>query len=169
MYDPELKYCPSCEDEYRAEIEKCAECECPLLSGTEMASHKNEPREQSNPQGELRPDDDLVVVRHGPMAEMKTYKKILEQSGFAALLAGDESSCGKGCCGGNFDLVVRREEASGAVRIIEDEIRRTSVIEVDHEIPEDSFFDPLAKGNTCPACGHHFSGGVICPDCGLCF
>ena len=170
MYDPELKYCPSCEDEYQAEIEKCAECECLLLSGSEMVSHKNLPQEQRTVlQGELRPDDDLVVVRHGPMAEMKSYKKILAQTGIAAFLVGDENSCGKGCCGGNFDLVARREEAPGAIRIIEDEIRRTSVIDVDHEIPEGSFFDPLAKDNTCPACGHSFSGGVVCPDCGLCF
>jgi len=170
MYDQDLKYCPVCEDEYRAEIEKCAVCECALLSGGEMISRKDMHLDQNTiRRGELSPDDELVVVRHGPMAEMKSYKMILGQKGITALLAGDETSCGKGCCGGNFDLEVRREEALGAIRIIEDEIRRTSIIEAEHEIPADHVFDPLAKDNTCPACGHRFSGGVSCPDCGLCF
>ena len=169
MYEEELKYCPICEDEYRAEIEKCAACGISLLSGSEMLSQKDRPRQQVAGQGELGPDDDLVVVRHGPMAEMKSYKEILAVQGVAALLAGDENSCGKGCCAGNFDLVVRREEAAGAVQVIEDEIRRTAVIETEHEISADQVFDPLAGNNTCPACGHQFSGGVECPDCGLCF
>ena len=169
MYEDELKYCPSCEDEYRAEIEKCAACGISLLSGSEMLSRKDLPRQQITSSGELGPDDDLVVVRHGPMAEMKSYKKILAEQGVAALLAGDENSCGKGCCAGNFDLVVRREEATGAVQSIENEIRRTSVIDTEHQIPADQVFDPLAGNNTCPACGHQFAGGVTCPDCGLCF
>jgi hypothetical protein len=169
MYEEELKYCPICEDEYRAEIEKCAACGCSLLNGREMLSRNDLPREQVTSRGELGPDDDLVVVRHGPMAEMKSYKKILAVQGVSALLAGDENSCGKGCCAGNFDLVVRREEAAGAVQAIENEIRRTSVIETEHEISGDQVFDPLAGNNTCPACGHQFAGGVECPDCGLCF
>jgi hypothetical protein len=170
MYDPDYKYCPSCGDEFQPEIKECAECGVLLLGGQEMKSRQSKPgRDSVTVHRELQPGDDLVVVRHGPMAEMKAYKKILGGSGVSALLAGDESSCGKGCCAGNFDLVVRREEAPGAIQIIEDEIRRTSVIDVEHEVQGDSFFDPLAKDNTCPACGYRFSGGVVCPDCGLCF
>ena len=170
MYDPEYNYCPSCKDEYRPDIEKCAGCGVLLLSGSEMNSRSGSAKEHADGNlNELQPDDDLVVVRSGPNAEIKGYMSVLAESGFAALLASDESSCGKGCCGGNLDLLVRREDAAGAIRIIEDEISRTAIIDIDHDVQEESCFDPLAKNNTCPACGHSFSGGVVCPDCGLCF
>ena len=34
--DPDLQYCPSCNDEYRAEIHVCAACGIDLLSGEQM-------------------------------------------------------------------------------------------------------------------------------------
>ena len=33
--DPELKYCPVCDDEYRADIKMCAVCAVELISGLE--------------------------------------------------------------------------------------------------------------------------------------
>ncbi|MCW5200967.1 hypothetical protein VU07_04100, partial [Desulfobulbus sp. F4] len=34
--EPELKYCPKCGDEYRAEIIACAACAVSLISGREV-------------------------------------------------------------------------------------------------------------------------------------
>lgn len=170
MFEPELKYCPECNDEYRADIEKCPVCECELLTGHEMIARDGAQQEQKAARsGEFSAEDELVAVKHGPLAEMKVYEKLLNRERICTLLAGDESSCGKGCCGGNFDLVVKQEEAREALQIIEAEIRRTAVIDSVENGSSDSVFDPLASDNTCPACGHQFSGGMECPDCGLCF
>jgi len=170
MFEPELKYCPKCNDEYRADIEKCHVCECQLLPGQEMIARDDKQQAKKiDRSGELHADDDLVAVKHGPLAEMKVYEELLNRDHIATVLAGDDSSCGKGCCAGNFDLVVRREEANDALRIIDAEIRRTAVIDSVEHGTIDSVFDPLASDNTCPACGHQFSGGMECPDCGLCF
>lgn len=171
MFETDLNYCPKCQDEYRADIKICPACACDLLPGNEMiARAEKQQQKMADRQGELRPDDELVKVKHGPLAEMKVYEELLNRERIHTVLAGDESSCGKGCCGGNFDLVVRREEAHDAVQIIEAEIRRTAVL--DSPVAQGgngAVFDPLAADNTCPACGHQFSGGMECPDCGLCF
>jgi len=170
MFEAELKYCPKCNSEYRPEIVICPACQCDLISGRELlARHDEQQKERDGRRVELSADDDLVTVRRGALAEMRVYEELLAKERIGSLLAGDESSCGKGCCGGSFDLIVRREDAHDAVEIIEAEIRRTAVIDVDGPGPNDSVFDPLASENTCPACGHCFSGGTECPDCGLCF
>ena len=130
MFESDLNYCPQCQDEYRADIEKCPVCACDLLAGNEMiARAEKQQQKMAGRLGELSPDDELVVVRRGPLAEMKVYEELLNRDRICTVLAGDESSCGKGCCGGNFDLVVRREEAHDAVQIIEAEIRRTAVLD----------------------------------------
>lgn len=170
MFEPDLKYCPQCKDEYISSIEKCHDCGCILLTGGEMsASGENQRGKRAQRLGELGPDDELVVVRRGPLPEMKVYEELLRADSIATALAGDESSCGKGCCASSFDLVVRREEAADAMQIIEAEIRRTAVIDSTANATSDSVFDPLAANNICPACGHRFTGGMECPDCGLCF
>ncbi|MCA1766159.1 MAG: hypothetical protein LC633_07950 [Desulfobulbaceae bacterium] len=133
-----------------------------------LAEKEKQQRKIMERGGELTADDELVAVRSGPLAEMKGYEQVLAKERISAMLTGDESSCGKGCCGGNCNLVVRREEARDAVMIIEAEIRRTAVIDTVAGSAE-SVFDPLSAENICPACGHGFSGGTECPDCGLCF
>jgi hypothetical protein len=170
LFDHELKYCPECNDEYRADIEKCHVCQCKLLTGGEMiVRHQEQLDRKSVRLGALHADDELVGVRRGPLAEMKEYEGLLNREGICTVLAGDDSSCGKGCCAANFDLLVRREEAYDATQIIAAEIRRTAVIDAVEPGADESVFDPLAARNTCPACGHCFSGGTECPDCGLCF
>lgn len=171
MFEQDLNYCPQCQDEYRADIDKCPVCACDLLPGSEMIAREEKLQQKmAGRSGELSPDDELVAVKRGPLAEMKVYEELLNRERICTVLAGDESSCGKGCCAGTFDLVVRREEAQDALQIIETEIRRTAVIDSGvHGAVGDSVFDPLASDNTCPACGHEFSGGMECPDCGLCF
>ncbi|MBU0674562.1 MAG: hypothetical protein KJ950_07975 [Proteobacteria bacterium] len=168
-FDPELKYCPKCKDEYRAEIERCAGCGDRLLSGLEMLNgmevRKSRKSQRSNT---LSPEDDLVKVSRGPLNDMKVYRMLLEGEGIATLLAGDDKSCGKGCGCGNFDLVVRRSDGADAMRMIEDEIRRTTRL-ADHQHEGDSVYDASAKEVVCPACGHRFATAAECPDCGLCF
>ena len=114
MIDPELKYCPKCKDEYRAEIVACGVCGAALLSGAELLDRQRLGAEKrATRKGELSEADDLVGVRRGPLGEMRIYEQLLKAEGIASLLAGDDRSCGKGCCPSNFDLVVRRERLSG--------------------------------------------------------
>jgi uncharacterized Zn ribbon protein len=170
MIDPELKYCPKCKDEYRAEIIVCAACEATLLTGLEMLARQREGEgKRSSRKGSLTETDDLVAVRRGPLGELRAYEQLLKAEGIATLMAGDEKSCGKGCCAGNFDLVVRREDAAEAVKLIEAEIRRTAQIDIGSACHHDAVFHDEAVETTCPACGHKFPPSPECPDCGLCF
>lgn len=170
MIDPELKYCPRCKDEYRAEIVACAACEVPLISGVEMQARQWAGAERrTTRKGELRDDDELVSVRRGPLPEMRAYELVLQREGIATMLAGDQKSCGKNCCPSNFDLVVRREEAAEAVQLIAAEIRRTAPLDGPGGSHHEAVFHDEAAETVCPACGHRFPTGPECPDCGLCF
>ena len=62
MVDLDLKYCPQCNDEYRAEIEKCAVCGVDLLTGAQKIAMEEERRKKPKKRtAELSPDDDLVA------------------------------------------------------------------------------------------------------------
>lgn len=170
MIDPQLKYCPSCNDEYRAEIIVCAVCETPLLTGSELLERQRAGMAKRGARkGVLREDDELVSVRRGVLAEMRAYEQVLQREGIATMLAGDNKSCGKGCCPSNFDLLVRREEAAEAVQLIAEEIRRTAPHDGPGGLHHDAVFHDEAAETTCPACGHKFPPAPECPDCGLCF
>ncbi|MBU0482325.1 MAG: hypothetical protein KKG47_14630 [Proteobacteria bacterium] len=169
MYEHDLKYCPDCNDEYRAEIEKCGMCGGPLFTGLEMeARSAARKKRMAGPVAELSIDEELVVIRRGKLAEIKVFEKLLAEQHIGTLLAGDENSCGKGCCGGNFDLVVRREDAEEASHLIDEEIR-CDAIGADGNSHGDAVFNPEVAESTCPACGHVFKTAPECPDCGLCF
>jgi len=170
MFDPELKYCPKCNDEYRSEIFACAVCEATLLTGIEMLARQRAGEEKrASRKGELSETDEMVAVRRGPLGEIRTYEQLLKVEGIATLVVGDEHACGKGCCPSNFDLVVRREEGPEALKLIEAEIRRTSRIDTESADHHDAIFNSEAAETVCPACGHKFPPAPECPDCGLCF
>jgi len=170
MIDPELKYCPTCKDEYRPEILVCAVCDVTLLQGAELLERQRAGQEKRTARkGEFRGDDELVSVRRGPLPEMRAYERVLQREGIATMLASEDKSCGKGCCPSNFDVLVRREEAAEAVQLIAAEIRRTAPLDGPGGSHHDAVFHDEASETTCPACGHKFAPAPECPDCGLCF
>lgn len=172
MYDPELKYCPKCKDEYRADIENCAACGIELLTGEAMADYVNNSlKKRQSRKGDLTPDDDIVTIHKGTLADMRCLEQDLQEEHIGYLIAGDEpGGCGQGCCASNFYLQVRREDAGDAFTIIEKQFSRTTGLN-DFDLSNvDSVFNPDAGMAVCPACGFTFqTSTTTCPECGLCF
>lgn len=172
MIDPELKYCLQCNDEYMPQIENCGVCGMKLVSGQEvLAREEARNRKLSSRASRITADDDLVSIRQGPLADMKRMEALLQSERIAALLVGDENSCGKGCsCATSFILQVRREDAQDALMVLAEEFRRSTALEYHDITHADSIFNPLAAEVVCPACGHCFPPAAgSCPDCGLQF
>ena len=169
--DPELKYCPQCNDEYRADIIECASCSVELLSGSQVL----EIEEQNNSSQaarsmDIHPDDELVDIRKGAVLEIKQVQALLKREGFPSLVAGDSQSCGKGCCGTDVLLRVRRSDIDDIIPIFHREhISATGLHE--HDMSHvDAVYNPSAGEATCPACGCSFTTrNMTCPDCGLHF
>lgn len=174
IIDPELRYCPSCNDEYMPRIEICAACKMKLLSGEELLARQEAKKRKFAARGSRITDEEQVVsIRQGPLADMKHAESLLRGEHIPTVLAGDEKSCGKRCGGGcasTFILQVRPEDAQEALEILAEDFRRTTALD-HHDISHaGSIFDPLAAVAVCPACGYRFPPSTgACPDCGLQF
>lgn len=169
--DPELKYCPVCNDEYRAEIVVCASCEVELLPGEKFIElkHGNVP-ERSNRSMELSPDDELVLLRSGSLLEMKQMRSLLAKEMIPSLLVNEDANCGKGCCGSNFLLQIRLQDSQDALAILARDFQQSTSLESYDVSNVDAVFDSTAEQTICPACGHSFAPTTLtCPDCGLHF
>ena len=173
MIDPELKYCPKCNDEYRAEIVICAACRVPLLTGREKLDMEAAARKKLTSRvAHIGPDDDTVIIQKGSLSDLKYFEGLLAAENIGAIITGEGNSCGKGCCGSssNCFLQVRRDDAEDAVAIIEAEYRRSTALDHHDLSCADAVFDENASEAVCPACGHRFATSqTTCPDCGLCF
>ena len=175
MIEPDLKYCPQCNDEYRAEIEQCAACSVALITGREKREMEETRRRQLESRaGTLDPDDDLVAIRRGPLAEMRSIEELLKQHRIASLLVGDKSTCGKDRFGNVlatptvYDIQVRHEDAVEAMHILEAEHRKATCLDQHDQPGVDAVYNPAVGLASCPACGHTFSTTeTACPDCGL--
>ncbi|MBC8208499.1 MAG: hypothetical protein H8E79_04965 [Desulfobulbaceae bacterium] len=173
--DPELMYCPTCNDEYRSDMTLCAVCEVDLISGDQRLAQEQALNDTlASRTMEISPDDDLVPLRKGVLLEMKNLQNILAKERIPALITSDESSCGKSCgkgCGGTeLNLLIRREDAQAAIDILARDFREKTSLD-DHDLTHVSkVYDRGAAQAVCPACGCSFTtSNPTCPDCGLCF
>lgn len=170
MIEHDLQYCPRCRDEYRQEITRCAACAIPLISGAELLGLEGSRSGSRNARkGALGPDDELVVLQQGSLADLKPIQALLAGERIGVLISGDQQACGKGCCGPKLHLQVRREDAADALALLAEEHRRTTGL-AGHEMSfAEAVFDPGAGEAVCPACGFTFATiSAVCPDCGLC-
>ena len=95
IIDPELKYCPKCNDEYRAEITTCAACEVELLTGVQMQELEQQKQQNRTARNmKLSPDDEMVNIRKGPVMQMKELQILLEREGIPSLAVKEGGSCG---------------------------------------------------------------------------
>ncbi len=170
-YDEDLKYCPQCQDEYRADIEKCAACAVALLSGAEMQERLNRSLQARNSRrGALTVDDDIVTIHKGPLADLQKFEKAFAAENIGMMIVGDEGGCNKGCCPSTFFLQVRREDAQDAYAMVQEDFQKITSLE-DHDTSHcHAVFSQDASHANCPACGFEFeTSTTTCPDCGLCF
>jgi len=173
--DPELKYCPECNDEYRAEITRCAGCEVELLTGEELTEQLEARRKKLESRSlEISPDDDLVPIRRGGLPGMQHLAQLLEKENIGSLLVGDMNTCAKDRFGNTgshpttYDFQVRSEDAAEALHIIEAEHRKETHLDHHDNTNGDFIFNHAAQVAKCPACGHTFpTSENACPDCGL--
>ncbi len=169
--EDELKYCPGCRDEYRAEIETCAACNLQLLTGTAMRALLEEKQQgRAGRSTEISPDDELVDIRKGPVMQMKELQQVLAAQSLPSLTVKEASGCGKGCCGTDLVLRVRMADIQDVMAILEEEHIRSTGLS-DHDTSHaGAVFNTHAEQATCPACGCTFPTTTpTCPDCGLCF
>lgn len=169
--DLDMKYCPSCGDEYRPTLTECAVCGAVLISGDEkhagVAAHKVALAARNM---KIAQDEKLVAIRKGSVNDLKNLQKILAGSGVPSLLASDSESCGKGCCGPELFLQIREVDADTATEILAKDFIRSTALDSHDLSNAAAVIDVQASQTTCPACGCKFSPTVgACPECGLCF
>jgi len=172
IIDPELKYCPICNDEYRAEIVTCVACNIELLTGTQMQELEQQKQQKKAARNmQLSPDDEMVNIRKGPVLQMKELQILLEREGIPSLtIKEDSGGCGKGCCGTELLLRVRMSDVQEVFAILEQEHVRSTALEEHDTTYAGAVFNTAAEKATCPACGCSFpTTESTCPDCGLCF
>ncbi len=165
--DPELKYCLTCREEYRADITLCAHCGESLVSGTEVL----EKDQKSSQLQDIVPGEPLVAIRKGAAIQIKQLHAYLATEGIVSLVTADPDSCGKGCCGGaELLLEVREDELTEALAALKKEHQKATGLADFDQTFTDAVYNPQAEQATCPACGFTFStSSTCCPDCGLCF
>ncbi|MDJ0624318.1 MAG: hypothetical protein QNJ17_15225, partial [Desulfocapsaceae bacterium] len=70
MFDDELKYCPLCYDEYRAEINLCAACDVTLLSGAQMQAKSKSGSETLEKLAVILESDALIPLMKGRVLDL---------------------------------------------------------------------------------------------------
>jgi len=170
--DPEMNYCPVCNDEYRGDIEKCAVCEIELIPGSEkLAEMQKREHVLASRSMEISVEDELVTLRKGQLKDIKQLKKLLAQERIPAILAGDEQSCGKGCCGQEMYLQTRLSDVESAMAVLNQDFLTSTSLSSHDLTHADAIFVQGAESSVCPGCGCRFSpdAEMNCPECGLSF
>ncbi|MBW1635422.1 MAG: hypothetical protein JRJ68_04020 [Deltaproteobacteria bacterium] len=170
--DPEMNYCPLCGDEYRVAGKRCAACDVELISGAEKLAQVQKVKQLvAGRSMELTADDELVNLRKGMLNDMKQLQSLLAGERIPAVLVSDDSSCGKGCCGTEMYLQVRKNDTEPALAVLAKDFMETTSLSSHDLTHVDAVFVQEAESNVCPACGCQFSskGQMNCPECGLCF
>ena len=169
--DPDLKYCPKCDEEYRAEMATCATCNVELIGGQERIAQEEAVKQKKDARSmNISNDDELANIRKGSLHDMKQLQTLLAGENIPSLLAGEGGSCGKGCCGTDLYLQIKVSDGEDAMRVLADDFKEKTALDSHDLSTAHAVFDTGAENSTCPACGFSFStSSSTCPDCGLCF
>jgi hypothetical protein len=188
-----VKVCRDCGEEYRPEIERCADCGGELVAGD--LAEDGHPRSRSGPDAEAEddrpPGDYRPIAWAATAAELTRRADALVEAGLPFYLRPRESSPGERS---GYEIRVRREEWPQALAAFESAVGVAAVASRgehdEHHDGEDGgeADDPTVDGVTadappasgasdssadegrCPACSAHVTPGAAeCPDCGLSF
>ncbi len=86
---PEMRYCPDCGDEYRAEIRQCASCNIPLISEAEKREQlRLGDRAFDGRSMDITAQDQRVAIRQGKLRDLKPLRMLLTQERIPTLLSG---------------------------------------------------------------------------------
>nr|WP_320011836.1 hypothetical protein [uncultured Desulfobulbus sp.] len=167
--DPELKYCPQCADEYRADIVICADCQVPLVLGETMLEAQAVGESETSSSLVIAPNEAVVSIRRGPLLQLKELQRVVQGKGLAARLVKEEGG-GCGCKGPEVLLQVREQDLQRVMAVLSDDYFQSTGLN-DHDIEHvGAVFDDEHEETNCPACGTRFATSqTTCPDCGLCF
>lgn len=89
-YDADLKYCPTCRDEYRAEVESCATCKITLLTGREMADFVGQIQAaRAKRRGDLTADDDIVTIHKGALGDLQRLAELFAAENIGMAIVSD--------------------------------------------------------------------------------
>ncbi|MDP3480273.1 MAG: hypothetical protein Q8R88_10910 [Desulfoprunum sp.] len=170
--DPELQYCPSCGDEYRADFKRCAVCQIDLISGVQkLALLQHNDRQAVNRSMEIKAEDKLITLRKGQVNDIKYFQKILADQRIPSIIGGEADACRKGCRGGpELHLQIREADGQDAMVVLAHDFKNSTALD-SHDLSHiHAAFDPRAAKTACPACGSQFAPTTTtCPECGLCF
>jgi len=78
IIDPELNYCPSCREEYRADIASCADCGIALISGHQMRTLHGAGARPGRSMV-IAEDEPVCTVRKGGLQAIKELQTYLHQ------------------------------------------------------------------------------------------
>jgi RNA polymerase subunit RPABC4/transcription elongation factor Spt4 len=151
-----FKVCRECGEEYRPDVERCADCGGELLArfadGTGPAGEEPQPASGAAPAPEPVPLDDagLRPVHVADRSEeLKPHARALAEAGIRFAVRGSMYQ---------FALLVRESDLPRAVEVLRPLIGPSEPVE-----EEDA-----AGPGACPACGHVLSQQAAeCPGCGL--
>lgn len=167
----EMNYCPDCGDEYRADRTKCAACDIDLITGKEkLARIQEQEKILSGRSMDISIDDELVTLRKGALKDVKQLQSLLLKERIPSILASDEQSCGKGCCGAELYLQIRKNDVEPAMAVLNQDFIKSTALTGHDMTHTDAVYVEGAESTICPACGSHFSPAEEdnCPECGLC-
>ena len=149
-------FCPSCGDEFRADVTVCSDCGVALsLQEEGLGSGAHPPAEDWRTALDDLPVSGLIPAGvFGALEELEPGVTALADVHLPSRVLVQN---------GRFLLLVRPTDLGAAQEAIQGSVEEAGA-------PPDPAFDSVAgKYSACPACGTDFPGGFdgVCPDCGL--
>lgn len=161
------KICPQCDEEYLAQVERCASCGVALVFDTELCSY--EETATSPTENPFASQEELVCIRVAGTTWIKKLAERFEEHALPYRIEMINSSLQ-----GRSKLAARGELPGGVgifVRPVDEALARQIDQEyLSHEIPGMEDFSEASGEERCPACDAVIGAAdENCSTCGLTF